>query len=68
MNSPHEVYNTTIQRNSLHKLSYIPDDGPVLPKHVVEFTRKHGVSGDSTNNLRIYVELCIVCILSRVYW
>jgi hypothetical protein len=44
--SPHGLYNTVLWESS-----YIPDDGPVWPKRVVEFKRKDELSGDSTNEL-----------------
>jgi hypothetical protein len=40
----------------IHIPQYMPDDGPVWPKHVVvEFGWGRGVSGDSTNYLRSYI-------------
>jgi hypothetical protein len=50
MYSPHELYNTVVQRNNLGETTYIPDDSPVRPKHVVTFTQKHGLNGDSIND------------------
>jgi hypothetical protein len=63
MYSLHRLYNSTIQCNNLGKSSYLPDDGPMWPKNVVEFTWKHGLSGDSTNNLWSCIEDCIVFVI-----
>jgi hypothetical protein len=43
-------YVITVQCNNLRESLFISDDGPVGPKYVVEFTGKHGLNGDSTNN------------------
>jgi hypothetical protein len=42
---------TLAQYNSLYKSSYIPDDGPVCPKHDVKFAWKHELTGDLTDSM-----------------
>jgi hypothetical protein len=47
-------------------------DGPVWPKHIVEFTWRHGLCGDSTNDPWRCTEDCVcvcVCVcVSQVTW
>jgi hypothetical protein len=55
--------NTIVQCNNFRKSSsYIPDDSPVWTKLHVEFTRKHGLSADSTKDLWSCIEKCIVYV------
>jgi hypothetical protein len=35
----------------IYENDHMPDDRPVWPKHIVEYTRKHGLSGDSISDL-----------------
>jgi hypothetical protein len=57
------ILSRKLQNSSLHKSSYVPDDGPMWTMHVVEFAWKQELSGDSTNNLWSCVEYCTVYIL-----
>jgi hypothetical protein len=50
-------YNVTIYSDH----QYIPEDSHIVPKHVAEFTWRHGLSGHSTNNLW-HTEDCILCV------
>jgi hypothetical protein len=45
-----------LQYSIIEYTKRVPDDGPVWPKHVVEFAWKHGLSGDWTSDLwrRLY--------------
>jgi hypothetical protein len=40
-----------VDYNNLNESPCIPDDGPVGSKHVDEFVRRHGLSGDINQGL-----------------